>query len=169
MSPTPNQILFLRQMQKTSSIDWGQPIKFLSLISAILLTAGEAYSVPVVPSFSMGSMTTHTETTQETTELIRSIDYNTGWSYSVSGHGVEPGSGDISVRSQPSSFEIDSDTKAGWNQLDMSNKPTWKISTPGGSFQFVESYSGPGVSNITSIDRKVTTKSVTDTTSIFQR
>ena len=46
-------------------------------------------------------MTTHTETTQETTELIRSIDYNTGWSYSVSGHGVEPTSGEISVPSKP--------------------------------------------------------------------
>jgi len=144
-------------------------VKYLLLLSALLFSAGKALAIPVVPSFSMGTMTTHTETTQETNELIRSIDYNTGWSYSVSGHGVESSSGDISVRSQPSSFQIDSDTKAGWNQLDMSSKPSWKVTTPGGSFQFVESYSGPGVSNITSIDRKVTTKSVTDTTSIFQR
>jgi hypothetical protein len=117
----------------------------------------------------MGKMTTHTETTQETNELIRSVDYNTGWTYSVSGHGVKPSSGDLSVPSQQSSFQIDSDTKAGWTQLDMSNKPTWTVVTPGQSFQFVESYTGPGVSNITSIDRKTTTRSITDTTSIFQR
>ena len=64
-----------------------------------MLFAGRAHSVPVVPSFSMGKMTTRTETTQETTELIRSIDYNTGWSYAVSGTGVEPSSGDVSVSS----------------------------------------------------------------------
>ena len=139
------------------------------VLFALLVTAGRAKSVPVVPSFSMGRMTTHTETTQETTELIRSIDYNTGWSYSVSGHGVEPTSGEISAPSQPSSFQIDSETKAGWTQLNMSSKPSWKIVTPGASFQFVESYSGPGISNITEIDRTTTTKSITDTTSIFQR
>ena len=144
-------------------------MKRLLLIGAFLLAAGEAHSVPVVPSFSMGKMTTRTETTQETTELIRSVDYNTGWSYAVSGTGVEPSSGDVSVSSRASSFQIDSDTKAGWTQLDMINKPSWRQTTPGASFSFVESYSGPGVSNVTSIDRKVTTRSVTDTTSIFQR
>ena len=144
-------------------------MKYLLLLSALLAIAGEAKSVPVVPSFSMGRMTTHTETTQETTELIRSVDYNTGWSYSVSGHGVEPTTGEISVPSKASSFQIDSETKAGWKQLDMSSKPSWKISTPGQSFQFVESYTGPGVSNITEIDRTTVTRSITDTTSIFQR
>ncbi|MBG79148.1 MAG: hypothetical protein CMJ39_00380 [Phycisphaerae bacterium] len=144
-------------------------MKILLTVVSLLVVASSAKAVPVVPSFSMGKMTTHTETTQETTELIRSIDYNTGWSYSVSGHGVEPSSGDISVPAQSSSFQIDSETKAGWTQLNMSNKPSWKVTTPGGSFQFVESYTGPGVSNITSIDRKVTTRSITDTTSIFQR
>ena len=141
----------------------------LLIIGALLLSAGEAHSVPVVPSFSMGKMTTRTETTQETTELIRSVDYNTGWSYAVSGTGVEPSSGDVSVRSQSSSFRIDSDTNAGWTQLDMNSKPSWRQTDPGASFTFVESYTGPGVSNVTSIDRKVTTRSVTDTTSIFQR
>ena len=117
----------------------------------------------------MGRMTTHTETTQETTELIRSIDYSTGWSYSVSGHGVEPTSGEISTPSSTASFQLDSETKSGWSQLDIAKKPGWKITTPGANFQFVESCSGPGVSNITEIDRTTVTKSVTDTTSIFQR
>ena len=144
-------------------------MKHLLLASALLLIAGRAHSVPIVPSFSMGKMTTHTETTQEQIEVIRSVDYNTGWSYSVSGHGVEPTSGDLSVPAKSSSFQIDSETKAGWTQLDMNNKPSWRQVTPGQSFTFVESYSGPGVSNITSIDRKVTTRSITETTSIFQR
>ena len=36
----------------------------------------------------------------------------------------------------------------------------WRISTPGQSFQFIESYSGPGISNITEIDRTTVTKAL---------
>ena len=37
----------------------------------------------------------------------------------------------------------------------------------GGDFQFVESYSGPGLSNHTIINRTTTIQSVTNTTSTF--
>ena len=47
-----------------------------------------AKSVPVVPNFTQGSMTSHTETTSKVTETINSIDYATGWQYSVSGTNV---------------------------------------------------------------------------------
>ena len=47
-----------------------------------------AWSVPVVPNFTQGSMTSHTETTSKQTETINSIDYATGWQYSVSGTNV---------------------------------------------------------------------------------
>ena len=50
-----------------------------------------AYSVPVVPNFTQGSMTSHTETTSKVTETINSIDYNTGWQYSVTGTNVNNG------------------------------------------------------------------------------
>ena len=143
-------------------------MKSFIAIGLILLT-GPAHAVPVVPSFSMGRMTTHTETTSEVNEIIKSADYNTGYSYSVSGHNVESTSGDITVGAGSASFQIDSDTRAGWTELQMNNKPGWKITSPGEAFQYTESYTGPGVSNVTVIDRKVTTKSITDTTSIFQR
>jgi hypothetical protein len=42
-----------------------------------------AYSVPVVPNFTQGSMTSRTETTSTITETINSMDYNTGYQYSV--------------------------------------------------------------------------------------
>jgi hypothetical protein len=48
-----------------------------------------AYSVPIVPNFTQGSMTSHTETTQTITETINSMDYSTGYQYSVTGTGVE--------------------------------------------------------------------------------
>ena len=55
-----------------------------------------AYSVPVVPNFTQGSMTSHTETTSKVTETINSMDYNTGYQYSATGSGVEPTSGTLS-------------------------------------------------------------------------
>ena len=45
-------------------------------------------AVPVVPNFTQGSMTSHTETTSTVTETINSMDYSTGFTYSVSGHGI---------------------------------------------------------------------------------
>ena len=47
-----------------------------------------ARAVPVVPNFTQGSMTSHTETTSKQTETINSIDYATGWQYSVTGTNV---------------------------------------------------------------------------------
>ena len=46
-----------------------------------------ANAVPVVPNFQQGSMTSHTETESTVTETINSIDYRTGWEYSVTGVG----------------------------------------------------------------------------------
>ena len=45
-------------------------------------------AVPVVPNFTQGSMTSNTTTTSTVTETINSMDYNTGWQYSVTGTNV---------------------------------------------------------------------------------
>ena len=55
---------------------------------AILFTGATAQAVPVVPNFTQGSMTSHTETTSKITETINSMDYNTGYQYSATGSGV---------------------------------------------------------------------------------
>ena len=47
-----------------------------------------ARSVPVVPNFTQGLDDYHTETTSKVTETINSIDYATGWQYSVTGTNV---------------------------------------------------------------------------------
>ena len=62
----------------------------LGLILGVLhgLLAPVAKAVPVVPNFTQGAMTSHTETTQKTTETINSMDYNTGYQYSVTGSGI---------------------------------------------------------------------------------
>jgi len=67
----------------------------LSVAVASVIPA-TALAVPVVPNFTQGSMTSHTETTSKVTETINSIDYATGWQYSVSGSNVTNGGQSLS-------------------------------------------------------------------------
>ena len=62
--------------------------RYLSIITLSLFGTA-AYAVPVVPNFQQGSMTSHTETESTITETINSIDYSTGWEYSVTGVGIK--------------------------------------------------------------------------------
>ena len=131
------------------------------------------YAVPVVPNFTQGSMTSNTTTTSTTTETINSMDYATGWTYSVSGSGVELEAGSTNVA--PDATTTQNNTINGvtstWTGLDLSTqqKPNFVQTTPGAAFQFTEHYSGPGLQTHTVIQRTQTVTSVTDTTSIFQQ
>jgi hypothetical protein len=125
-----------------------------------------AYSVPVVPNFSQGSMTSHTETTSKVVETINSIDYNTGWTYTVTGTNIENSGESLS----PPATSITGNANgmsATWTGLDLSQKPNWQQVNPGSAFQFTESYLGPGLQNQTIIQRTTEIQSITDTTSIF--
>ena len=137
------------------------------IIAVLLLLPSPALAVPVVPNFTQGSMTSHTETTSTVTETINSMDYATGWTYSVSGTGVETDSSSLAPTGTTStSITIDGVTSQ-WNGLDLNNRPQFQQAVPGASFQFSENYSGPGLSNHTIIQRTTTIQSVTDTTSTF--
>jgi hypothetical protein len=126
---------------------------------------GAAHAVPVVPNFTQGSMSSHTETTQTITETINSMDYNTGYQYSATGSGItangklNPGTGSTNVT-------IDGVTSS-WTGV--TSTPQFTQTTPGAAFQFTETYSGPGLSNHTIIQRTTEVTSVTDTTSIFSQ
>ena len=124
-----------------------------------------AHSVPVVPNFTQGSMSSHTETTQTITETINSMDYNTGYQYSVTGSGVSS-SGNLSPGTGTNNVTIDGVTST-WTGVN--SKPTFTQTTPGAAFQFTETYQGPGLSNHTIINRTTEVTSVTDTTSIFSQ
>ena len=139
----------------------------LGLVLGVIhgLTA-PAWSVPVVPNFTQGSMTSHTETTQRITETINSMDYNTGYQYSSTGSGVEPVGGTISPTTGSTNVTING-VNSSWTGV--TETPTFKQTTPGAAFQFSETYSGPGLSNHTIIQRETEVTSVTDTTSIFQQ
>jgi hypothetical protein len=120
-------------------------------------------AVPVVPNFTQGSMTSHTETTSTVTETINSIDYNTGYQYSATGSGITV-NGNLSPGTGATNITIDGVTSS-WTGV--TSKPTFTQTTPGAAFQFTETYQGPGLSNQTIIQRTTEIKSVTDTTSIF--
>ena len=142
-----------------------------SILTVLLLLSGTgaARAVPVVPNFTQGSMTSHTETTSTVTETINSMDYNTGWQYVVTGTNVESsgnltptGAGSINA----TQVTLDGVTST-WNGLNLTDRPDFSIATPGAAFQFTESYQGAGLSNHTIIQRTTTINSVTDTTSTF--
>ena len=142
-----------------------------SILTVLLLLCGTgaARAGPVVPNFTQGSMTSHTETTSTVTETINSMDYNTGWQYVVTGTNVETdgaltptGAGSINT----TQVTLDGVTST-WNGLNLQDRPDFSIVTPGAAFQFTESYQGPGLSNHTVIQRTTTINSVTDTTSTF--
>ena len=124
-----------------------------------------ASAVPVVPNFTQGSMTSHTETTQKITETINSMDYNTGYQYSVTGSGITA-SGNLSPGTGTNNVTIDGVTST-WTNVN--SKPTFTQTTPGAAFQFTETLSGPGLSNQTIINRTTEVTSITDTTSIFSQ
>ena len=126
---------------------------------------GAAQAVPVVPNFTQGSMTSHTETTQTITETINSMDYNTGYQYSVTGSGITA-SGNLSPQTSESALAIEGVTSK-W--VGLNSRPNFTQTTPGGAFQFTETYMGPGLSNHTIIQRETTIESVTETTSIFSQ
>ena len=143
--------------------------RILTVLLLLSGNVGAARAVPVVPNFTQGSMTSHTETTSTVTETINSMDYNTGWQYAVTGTNVESdgtlsptGAGSINA----TQVTLDGVTST-WNGLNLTDRPEFSIVTPGAAFQFTESYMGPGLSNHTVIQRTTTINSVTDTTSTF--
>ena len=144
-------------------------MKRILTVLILLSSAGAARAVPVVPNFTQGGMTSHTEMTSTVTETINSMDYNTGWQYVVTGTNVSSdgtltptGAGSISN----TQVTLDGVTST-WNGLNLESRPGFTINTPGAAFQFTESYQGPGLSNHTIIQRTTTIQSVTDTTSTF--
>ena len=144
-------------------------MKRVLLMLCALGIASPVNAVPVVPNFTQGGMTSTTETTSTVNETINSMDYNTGWQYVVTGTNVQAegnltptGAGSVDV----TNVTLDGVTSE-WHGLNLDNRPNFSIVTPGNSFQFTESYQGPGLSNHTIIQRVTEINSVTNTTSTF--
>ena len=142
-------------------------ILVLTVGAFVLANVRTALAVPVVPNFTQGSMTSNTETTSTVTETINSMNYNTGYEYVITGTNIEHDGATISAPSTTGSSNTLNGVTSTWTGLDLENKPNFTMTTPGQNFQFTESYSGPGLSNHTIIQRTTTIQSVTNTTSTF--
>ena len=122
----------------------------------------------VTPSFSSGTLNSRQEVKTVVVESISSVDYTSGYQYTVSGTGIEPVNGDMI---SPKATLLDAQTVDGvtfqWTGIDASTKPDWKLTTPGGSFNFSESLLSPSLSNVTNINRTTTTESIVESVSVF--
>ena len=137
------------------------------VVVSALANVQTAMSVPVVPNFTQGSMTSNTETTSTVSETINSMNYDTGYQYVITGTNVQHDGTTISAPNTTGNSNTLNGVTSTWTNLDINNKPNFTITTPGEAFQFTESYSGPGLSNHTIIQRTTTIQSVTNTTSTF--
>ena len=122
----------------------------------LLLVPSSAMAVPVIPNFSQGVVSSHTESKTIVKESIVSESYRSGFEYTVSGTGIEPTSGIVS----PS---------ISGNKINLSSRSTWKQSVPGAAFQFVETLNTPGLIEKVIIDRETITETVIDSTSTFSQ
>jgi hypothetical protein len=140
-------------------IAWG-------VFSVVALAAPEAKSVPVVPNFSQGTLSSSTTTKTKVTEVINSYEYRTGYEYSVSGTNIKTDAAIAPMGLTTTSNTIQGITSK-WTSIDAATKPTWTIVNQGEAMQFVETLQGPGLVQHTIIDRTTDIESVTDTTSTF--
>ena len=142
-------------------------ILVLTVGAFVLANVRTALAEPVVTNFTQGSMTSNTETTSTVSETINSMNYNTGYEYVITGTNIEHDGDTISAPSTTGNSNTLNGVTSTWTGLDLENKPNFSIETQGADFQFVEAYSGPGLSNHTIIQRTTTINSVTNTTSTF--
>ena len=135
--------------------------KYLPLIFCI----SPAYAIPVVPNFNSATSTSRSVTTNNLTEQIREVRYNSGYTYSVTGSGISCGNCDSMSMPNATVTETVNGTTYEWTGLDLNQKPNWQQTSE--SFQFSEFYKGPSLESITDITRTVQSEIVTDTTIIF--
>ena len=135
----------------------------------IALTPQSVSAVPVVPNFTQGSMTSTTETTSTVTETINSMDYSTGWTYSVSGTNVQHDGTSMTPDVGTAQSNTLNGVTSSWTGLDVNNKPNWTVTQQGAPFQFTEHYVAPGLQTQTIINRTQTIQSVPTSTSIFSQ
>ena len=142
-------------------------LAMVAVASALTANAPTVMSVPVVPNFTQGSMTSTTETTSTVTETINSMQYDTGYQYVITGTNIQHDGDSISPHSTTGNSNTLNGVTSTWTDLDLDKKPNFTITNAGAAFQFTETFSGPGLKNHTVINRTSEVKSVTTTTSVF--
>ena len=131
-----------------------------------ILLSVPAQAVPVIPGFNSGSTTSRTESKQNTTELIESWSYSTGYEYSVGGTNLNI-QGDLLPATVTTGSHVVDGVTTTHHGIDLNSKPTVTMQTQGAATNLIESYHGPGLKSFTRINRDIVTESVTETMSTF--
>ena len=142
-------------------------MKRLLLLLIFLPLPLEAW--PITGAFTTGTMNSTTTSVQTIVESVVSKDYNSGYTYTVAGTGIQVQDGGNMIPSAVQTTGTTDGVSYSWTGLDFSTKPTFVQSENGAAFQLTESYMGPGLSNVTTINRNITVESTTVTQSIFQK
>ena len=137
------------------------------LLPLLLLIHSPAYCVPVVPNFTSGTMQSTTRTTSVVTENIVSHDYS-GYQYSLNGSNISIDGTYIAPDPNTTTSTVGGQSQA-WTGLDINSRGNVTITNQGQPFQFVETYRGPSLKNVTNIQRTTNIESVTETTSVFSQ
>ena len=138
-------------------------MRYLLLIT---LLSVPVQAVPVIPVFNSGSTTARTESKQNTTELIESWSYSTGYEYSVGGTNLNI-QGDMLPKTVTTGTHVVDGITTTHHGIDLNTKPTVTMHTQGAATNLLESYHGPGLKSFTRINRDIITESVTETMSTF--
>ena len=144
--------------------------KIYKLLLLISVTGTSVSAVPVVPTFSTGTLNSRQETKTVVTETKTSVDHRSGYEYVVSGHNIEPiGTNVISPNALLNTPQTVDNITFTWTSVDVTpaNKPVWGIKTAGNAFSFTESLAQPGLQNVTTINRTTTTDSIVESVSVF--
>ena len=136
--------------------------KYLPLIFFV----SPVYAQTVVPNFNSATSTSRSVTTNNLTENIREVRYNSGYTYSVTGSGISCGNCNSISMPNATVTETINGTTYEWTGLDLNQKPNSQ-QTGQGAFQFSEFYKGPSLESVIDITRSVQSESVVDTTVIF--
>ena len=89
------------------------------VVVSALANAQIAMSVPVVPNFTQGSMTSNTETTSTVSETINSMNYDTGYQYVITGTNIQHDGDTISSPSTTGNSNTLNGVTSTWTGLDL--------------------------------------------------
>ena len=100
----------------------------------IIFFVSPAYAQTVVPNFNSATSTSRSVTTNNLTENIREVRYNSGYTYSVTGSGISCGNCDSISMPNATVTETVNGTTYEWTGLNLDQKPNWQQTSQ--SFQF---------------------------------
>ena len=155
-------LLQLKMMKIIKNIYCVIPVVAVNCITAPVV------SVPLVPNFQTGSLTSHTETTSTVTETINVIDYQTGWQYTVTGNNISTDANSLVPPAQNVTQSVNG-VNSTWTNLDTTNMPNFTVTDSSKPWQLTTTLSQPGLKTQTIIQRTTEINSVTDTVSTFSQ